>query len=552
MKRSGNRTLQLAALLLLALPAMAEAALNASLDRYTISMGETARLTLVSDGPADPSDADLDALRDDFEILQRSSRVSTQIINGQRQQQRELVLEITPRREGNFVIPAFTIDGQRSEALAVTVTPEPQMRAGEEVVLFEAELNRDAVYVQGQLLLTLRVQQAVNLESRSVTELAIDGAYVKTLGQNSFQRTIDGRPWLVHEIRYAIFPESSGELVIPAQTFSGRLSNGRRSLFDTRPAGRLLSRSTEELVVDVLPRPAGYNEPLWLPAADLQIEEQWSAPLDELKVGDSITRSITLTGEGLQGAQLPPISTDAPEGLRAYPDQPTINDIENETGVTGIRTDSVALVAVRAGDYELPGITISWWDTEADRQRLLRLPARKLSVRAAASVPTDAGDSPSMEPGTEVTAAFADAPVRAAGWWPALAAALGIGWLMTLVTWYWSRRRQPADRLARDNATSPTRAAVLTACKRNDAPGAEKALRDWLLSQGHRGNLRSWALMQEDPTLPDLIEELERALYAPQTGSWHGAALAQAVKRSGDKAARKKHPSLPPLYPSTG
>ena len=229
--------LALAVMLVQALPA--QAALTAALDRYRIAMGDTVRLTLKSDDASDPGEADLSALQRDFEVLQRSSSVSTRIVNGQRNQTRELLLEITPRREGSLVIPPFVVDGKRSEALAVDVGPEPEPLAAEEVVIFEAEVDATSVYVQGQILLTLRVQQAVNLDSRSITELKLDNAYVETLGQNSFQRTINGRPWLVHEIRYAIFPESSGTLSIPKQIFSGRLASGRRSLFDTRPAGRL-------------------------------------------------------------------------------------------------------------------------------------------------------------------------------------------------------------------------------------------------------------------------------------------------------------------------
>ena len=257
--KSGSRRYGAAVTLLavilsaLSLPAVAE--LTASLDRYRIAMGDTVRLTLRSDDDSDPADVDLSALEQHFEILQRSSSVSTRIINGSRTQSRELLLELTPRREGSIVIPPFEVNGQRSEALAVDVGPEAQARGADEVVVFEAEIDRDSVYVQGQLLLTLRVQQAVNLESRSITELGVENAYVETLGQNSFQRMINGQPWLVHEIRYAIFPEASGELRIPAQTFSGRVGAGRRTLFDTRPAGRLIRRRTEEIVLSVLPRP---------------------------------------------------------------------------------------------------------------------------------------------------------------------------------------------------------------------------------------------------------------------------------------------------------
>ncbi|HBM84533.1 MAG TPA: protein BatD, partial [Halieaceae bacterium] len=85
------------------------------------------------------------------------------------------------------------------------------------------------------------------LDSRSVSELQLDNAYVQPLEQNSFQRTQDGRPWLVHEVRYAIFPEQSGTLTIPPQVFTGRESSGRRSVFDFGSGGRQLQRRTEPL-----------------------------------------------------------------------------------------------------------------------------------------------------------------------------------------------------------------------------------------------------------------------------------------------------------------
>jgi hypothetical protein len=95
--------------------------LYASLDRYSIALGDTVRLTLRSDGDADPAEADLAGLREHFEILQRSSSVSTRIVNGERSQNRELLLELTPLREGDVVIPPFEVDGERSEALSVSI-----------------------------------------------------------------------------------------------------------------------------------------------------------------------------------------------------------------------------------------------------------------------------------------------------------------------------------------------------------------------------------------------------------------------------------------------
>ncbi|MFK8042577.1 BatD family protein [Congregibacter sp.] len=558
-KKSGRHFLWILVCLVAALALPAQAALQASLDRYNIAMGDTVRLSLRSDDSSDPGDANLDALEELFDILQSSSNISTRIVNGERSQTRELTLELTPRREGSLVIPPFEVDGKRSEALAVTVGPEPTAQAEDEVVIFEAEVDRSEVYVQGQLLLTLRVQQAVNLDSRSISELEIANAYVETLGQNSFQRTINGRPWLVHEIRYAIFPESSGDLVIPEQTFSGRIASGRRTLFDTRPAGRLLRRRSDALTIPVRPRPASYPNATWLPSSNLTIEEQWSAPLDQLRIGDSITRTITLTGEGLQGAQLPPIDGNSVDGLRAYPDQPLINNVNNDQGVTGIRSDSLALVAVEDGVYELPALEIPWWDTESDSLKIARLPAQVLTVLPSPGVSLNPVDSPAALPTSEVGALSQPTITTASNLWPWIAAFCASGWIVTSFLW-WRRGPRVETQASPEAVVSKTPPKLFDACKANDPVLARESLRLWLHDQGYSGPINDWLLQQDSAALTTAVHELERCLYREElensddgvdaaTPQWNGSALARAVRELPKSVTKRPASSaLPELY----
>ena len=535
--RSGS--LMLVALLL---SSVAEAALHASLDRYRIAMGDTVRLTLSSDDDRDPGDADLSALEEHFEILQRSTSLNTQIINGQRSQENRLSLELTPRRQGSFVIPPFEIRGVRSEALSVDVGPAPEATGADEIVVFEAEVDRTELYVQGQLLLTFRIQQAVNLDSRSITDLAIDGAYVESLGQNSFQRTINGRPWLVHEIRYAVFPESSGELVIPGQTFSGRLGSGRRSLFDTRPAGRLVRRTTDELRIDVLPRPADFPDTTWLPAAALNLEESWSSSLSELEVGDTLTRSLTITADGLQGAQLPPIEISEQPGLRVYPDQPGIDNANGDGGITGIRRESIALVAVEPGEYHIPAVEVPWWNTSSNRMEVARLPEQTIRVRAPAPIVEIAPVN------AEQSSASAGAPITEQGLWPWIAAVCGIGWLVTTVLWLRNRPRPAIAEAPAKPRTTPTE--VLNACRANDAPRAERELRHWLTATGHRGTCESWAAQWNDPQLAQAVSDLLKARYGAGDTAWDGQPLARAIQDLKEPSAQTTQSALPTLYPA--
>ena len=295
--KSTGKTLALLALLALSLSVnTARGAVTANLDRNQVSLGDTLRLTLSASDGEDFDDAALQPLLEDFEIIQRSTSSNTSLVNGRLSRSRQMIVELSPRREGALRIPSMDFEGSNTNTLSVTVGPMPDGQSDNQPVIFEAEIDQNNVYVQGQIILTLRVQQAVNLEGRNISELKLDNAFVKPLEQHSFQRTIDGRPWLVDEVRYAVFPEQSGTLKIPAQTFSGRLRQGRRSVFDLGSTGRTLRRTTDPISIKVLPRPAGFTANIWLPSESVTLKETWSTPPDQLRAGESATRTIEILG----------------------------------------------------------------------------------------------------------------------------------------------------------------------------------------------------------------------------------------------------------------
>ncbi|MBN7797988.1 BatD family protein [Parahaliea mediterranea] len=557
MTRTG-RTMVFAMALLTLFSAGARAALEASVDRRQIAMGDTLRLVIETTGDEELADIDLEPLKRDFDILQRSSASSVQIVNGQRSHTKQLVVDLSPLRQGALRIPPLASGGERSNAVTVEVGPPPELPGGDQQVLFEAEVDREAVYVQGQVLLTLRIQQAINLDARSVSELRLDNAFVKPLEQNSFQRTVDGRPWLVHEIRYAIFPESSGTLEIPPQTFSARESIARRSLFD-RGNGRLVRRVTEPLRIEVLQQPAAYPDgATWLPATSLAIEEQWSTPPEQLRAGQSATRTIRVTGSGLQGAQLPPVLFPATPGLKYYPDQPQISESESSSGLVGQRVDSAALVPTSAGTYRIPEVRIPWWDTESGALREAVLPGREIQVAAAAP-----HSAPSPLPAPATTTANRDA-VTATGtavelWiWRGVALFSALGWLATLA-WLWRQRQQQQRAPVEHERALPGEAAayktLLAACAADQATRARRALLDWgraLMPNEPDLTLDGFAAHCADARLRSAIDTLNRELYAGDTGHWRGdelAALARELRKPLRKRAAGESPALG-LYPA--
>ena len=544
--------LMTAALMLFCLAARAD--INATTDRNRVALGDTLRLTVSADEGEDVGAIDLAPLEQDFEVLGRSLSTNTSIINGRYSSSVDLVLDITPRRQGDLTIPPLHIDGRASNRLQVVVGPPPSGDMDNESVSFKAELDSDSVYVQGQLLLTLRVQEGINLEDRSITELKLDDAFVHMLDQQSFQRTVNGRPRLVHEVRYAIFPEQSGTLTIPVQTYSARERGPRRSVFDMGGGGRQLRRQTEALQVEVLPRPDSYPDADWLPASELTVEENWSTPPEQLRVGESATRTVTIRGAGLQGAQLPPVLYPATRGLKFYPDQPQIQDSEAASGVVGTRVDSVAVVPTEAGTWHIPELRIPWWDTNSNALRYAVLPARELTV-AAADPATHQPPPPAPQAAPAVPAgSIAAAPALTVTQdntrlWQAVSAVTGLGWLLTLVYLVLSRRRR-TTRTRPTNAPSQDRQAfkaALEACNKGDAALARRAVISWA-AQLPGGSpppvsLAQVAAMFPDRELETALETLDKTLYSDASSTWNGAALAQCLRRvrsrraEGDAAA---------------
>ena len=500
--------------LLCAQTAVAE--LSATVDRREIAMGETLRLTLLGDAGEQPAEIDLTPLSRDWEILSRSSATNARFINGQNQVTRSLEMELAPLREGTLSIPSMTPGGRNTTPVSIRVNPEPVVAPGDALVLFEASVESDTVYVQAETILTVTLQQAINLDGGEISAFDIPDAVIENLERRSFQRRVGNRTWLVTELRYAVYPQKSGTLTIPAIGFSAREVQPGRSLLGAR-LGRRLRLTSEPIEMSVKSVPAAFPGEVWLPARDLTLDENWSIDPEALAVGDSTTRTLTLVGRGLQGSQLPPLSSvqdalNIPE-LRFYPDQEAIDQSELENGLQGRRVQSEALVARSGGAWALPEIRIPWWNTDTDRLEFAVIPARRVAVEAAqplnqsTSSTTDAGaiDTPSQSAPQWLWA------LSASGW--AIAALLGC------LLWFNRQPGQPLAQSSRSGSASPetirqSLVAVRRAIELRDAASLRGAILEWgaLHSGSTVASLQTLASISS-PRLAEQLLTLDEALY---------------------------------------
>lgn len=565
----------LVSLIGLFLPTTAHAAptLDARVDRASVSDGDSLTLTLTLSDTGNYPDPDFSTMQRDFAIVNVSQGSNHILSNGRLQSSTEWRITLMPKRSGLLTIPAFIIDRYSSKPIAIRVQGANASAdtAGGDPVFVEAEVDRDSVYVQQQVLLKVRVFHAIALDDMNLTEPEFDNATVRKVAQEEFQREIGGVSYQVHELSYAVFPQQSGDLTIPELVFSGAEMQRRRSLFDFPGQGRPVRRLSKQMTVHVKPIPPTFTGKVWLPARNLTLQETWGGNPEDVRAGSSITRSVEIHADGLMAAQLPALDMPTLQQARFYADQPALDDQANADGMHGLRKENAALIPAQEGALQLPEVRIIWWDLDSDSEKVATIPAQTLLIRAAAnatSTPIAPANPNETRNDNQRSPAIADAkqaPVTTAEQYPQLwmiaTAIFAAAWLLTLVL-YWRLRRTtlaPSQEISVKPAGDRGAewfAQLMRACGNNDAPAAYTALSRWVRTAHGTPTIERWlhALPDQPKTaaLRDSVENLQRTIYREPEISWRGESLSKALTAW----RKRKHPgatpvdALPSLYPT--
>ena len=581
------------ALVFLSLSLPASATISASLDRNEIGPGETVQLTLEHDGQTDTR-PDLSPLKQDFEILGQSSGSSIQFINGKMNSHVQIQLTLAPKRIGNLHIPALQWDGQTSPFLPLTVDANPvaaqpgNAPAGNAPREFITEtLDQKHPYVQAAVSLTVRLYVAEPIYQASLDLQPSNDVLVQQSGQDRHTtETRNGRNYQVVERKYLLFPQHSGRVQLDGPVLNAQVQDTSNNnpfgnnqffgnVFGNNPLAGMLNTTKpiriqgDQIVLNVLPRPASAKGHDWLPAQNVKLEETWQPDKGDIHAGDPVTRHLHLSADGLTAAQLPDLSQlmQLPNGLRAYPDQAKLNTGNQGTSVVGTRDQDIAVIADTAGHYEIPALHLFWWDTAKNIEKEIDLPAHSLDVLpgaggiAAGTAPPNRNPVSIEPPAVSPVPQHGENPANNNRWrWVSLAFA--ILWLGTLAAWWRSSKRnpenppnlntRPAAPPVSAHHASEARKAFQQACRENNPQHARRSLLDWADAtwpQDAPAGLKSLAERIDDQALKPLLNQLDRACYTD--GVWQGEALLNSLKTlTGDKKKPARgEPELQALYP---
>jgi hypothetical protein len=542
-----------------ALPLQA-ADVSARIDRDRIVEGETVTLILQTDDPKQTLDADLSALEKDFSVLDRRSETQMSIANGRQSATVRLMLVLEPRRSGKLQVPQLNVGGSTTQAINVQVDPAPEPEPGEQPPVFievAVTPENSPHYVNAQLGLIVRVYYQHNLTEAAISQPEPSPASVRLLDEVAFQADRNGVRYRVLERHYAIFPERSGELVIPSLQLSGRLVERRPDrLWQPSVRGRRIKVQSEPVHLKIKPRPASAAGDSWQPARKLELSQQTSAT-DGLRVGEPVTRTVIVDAVGLEENMITEPAWPEISNTRIYPDQPQGISRDDGQWVLGHKEFRYAVVPEKEGELVLPQLTVYWWDTVSDQQRTSVLSSQVIQVQPSVvtALPQQAVTAQeSTTAGGPTDIRWANGPA----YWRWLTLLFAFLWLSTvMIAWRMRSRRniQSNDRqsmLAEDE--SLLLKSLKRACDSEDSGQARRALSAWLSEFGPEnssGSLLDFAAGLDDEGLRASVYAMDSHGYRPDgTKNWNSRNFwkqFEAWKKSWKAAAARK-PPLTDLY----
>ena len=289
----------------------------------------------------------------------------------------------------------------------------------------------------------------------------------------------------------------------------------------------------------VIPDAARGLDP-FLSATRLSLKQDIQPSSPSLKVGDAVTRIVTIEAEGAPAILLPPTPFVPIAGTRVYPSTPQLNDGLNQgsDGLSSTRTDRATYMLEEAGTITLPAIGIAWWDVTDEKIQRARLDPQSFTVAGGISTSKGGAEGGGLSSPRRLVLFILE------HWFMLvsviIAAALMI-WATPPVVGNLKRRVQRRREMYRQSEACAFWE-LSRAASQNEPRQTYRALLAWLSRFEPAAPactikaLNCWA---KDPILAHETSALEHQLFAtgPGAGAWSSTPLMKAIRSVRSKVA---------------
>jgi len=319
-----------------------------------------------------------------------SSRI--EIINGKVNAGVDYTYALQPKKTGTFTIgPAeVKVKGKtiKSNAETLTIVKSIQSPDVDRGPLFlSAALSPKQIFVEEQAIYTLKLFRQTRVGDISLGLPEAEHLTFKQLGKPvEYQSVYKGQSYQVLEVRYALISSREGIYGIRPSRMSMTVFQSRRkssrSLFDdpffSFSSGRPVTIASEPLELNVLPlpqkgRPTGFSGLVGNYKIKSHLEPS------KIRAGESATMTVLLSGRGYV-KRIPDLKLPELEKIKVYADQPVLKEEIDSKGLAGSKTMKWALVPEKEGEYQIPSLSISFFDTTGKQYRVIKSPVLSLSV----------------------------------------------------------------------------------------------------------------------------------------------------------------------------
>jgi hypothetical protein len=380
----------LGALLLCQSAAASEPGITAVADRLQTDLQSPIVFTVTVTGSqaAQPTLPDLSA----FDVQSHGHATNIAMVNGHFSRSVTQTFVLTPKKAGSFPVGPATvqIDGKQYESepfvLQVSAAPAAAPDGAQDSGIFiTGEVSNKAPYVGEQFVYTWRFFRRERVGTANVT-LPEFGEFInEPLGERrEFESLIKGQRYAVTEIRRALFAQAPGPATLDGaslqcEVFTGDRGDGFGSPLDTffghgaRQTRQLHSPPIALRVQPIPSPPVGF--------ADLvgSLALQASVGQNDLKVGDSTTLTLSLTGTGTLKQAAEPSMPPLPS-FKVYDDRPAVQTRVQGQTLQLTKIFRKALVPSVPGDLQVGPFSLTYFDPSSRTFKVATAQALTLHV----------------------------------------------------------------------------------------------------------------------------------------------------------------------------
>ncbi|HHX8262133.1 TPA: BatD family protein [Vibrio diabolicus] len=192
----------------------------------------------------------------------------------------------------------------------------------------------------------------------------------------NFTERKGGQTWSRQRWEVTLYPQASGDFVIPPVAVGVQVS---------APDGEKVSGTLYTQPIKfktVLPSGLLSGDTPWFSATRVDVKQEWETSTETLKVGDAITRKITISAQDSLSVLLPDLlKGESTTRYQAYPQPHRLTDTQTRGDYQSTRTEESVYVIQQGGELTLPDYEFRWWNSKTQQVETVVLEGKTFAAK---------------------------------------------------------------------------------------------------------------------------------------------------------------------------